>query len=103
MTEEPKIINIKNNLIEILEVSESDACNGFRINRNKTDPPVMAMVDLSGGHEIRCGLMKKVQMARMSGAMGLIISISSPEFRKNHCKMFDDNNFFTAVIEPSDA
>ena len=41
----------------------------------------------------------KIQRIKEAGGLGFIIVTNDPQFSINHCRMYDDNNFFTGVMD----
>lgn len=80
---------------------EAESCGdlGSRYVRNAAESPVIVLVDFSKVTEPKCGLFNKIKSIKEAGGFGFIIVTDNKELPVSHCRMFDDNNFFTAVMD----
>lgn len=67
--------------------------------KNAGEPPVIVLVDISNVPHPKCGLFDKIRAIKEAGGYGFIIVVDNPELPVSHCRMFDDNNFFTGVMD----
>ena len=47
----------------------------------------------------KCGTMAKITNIKKAGYKGFLIVTNSDRAAKNHCKMFDSNQFFTGFMD----
>jgi hypothetical protein len=82
-------------------VPEAETCGdlGSKYARNAGEPPVIILVDFSQVKQLSCGLFNKIKSIKEAGGYGFIIVTDNSELPVSHCRMFDDNNFFTAVMD----
>lgn len=62
--------------------------------------PTFIIVDLSKiERRLTCGIINKINNIKITGYKGLILVTDSSAFMKTHCRMYDDNHFFTGVMD----
>lgn len=100
LSEEPRIANIKGNAIELVIIPEKDSCSVLpKFERQTGEPPVLAVIDFTHIPTLSCGITVKNSRIKEAGGQGLLLVTDNDQFAKNHCKMYDDNRFFTGVMD----
>lgn len=98
LTEEPKIANFKHKFIEIIQLAEEDVCKAIPLLEDP-DNPFFAVIEIKS-KSVKCGLMTQIRNVKKAGYQGFILVTDfSKKILKNHCKMYDDNQFFTGIMD----
>ena len=63
-----------------------------------SETAVFAVVDVTKIQKLTCGMTTKLSNLKRAGWKGLLFVLDSEMFLKNHCRMYEDNHFFTGVI-----
>lgn len=56
-------------------------------------------MDFSKLQRLSCGMVAKMRNIKNAGYKGFIMVMDDQRFLKNHCRMYDDNQFFTGVMD----
>jgi hypothetical protein len=98
LSEEPKIANFRNGEVELIALTEEESCRPMAL-RDLSVTPLFAVLDVSNSEFPQCTFQAKMQNLRFASLNGLILVTNDGSFVKNHCRMYDDNHFFSGVMD----